>query len=83
MTCQGQVNVTSVWSIAEAGGWSTAMSLIGKCFVTLCFSAIYLYSCELLPTEVRSGGVGFASLCARISGMAAPFIGGPLVSIKF
>jgi OCT family organic cation transporter-like MFS transporter 4/5 len=69
-----------MWDCAGAGNWATGMSLLGKFFATMCFSSVYLYSAELLPTEVRNGGVGFASLCARVSGMAAPFIGGPLVS---
>jgi hypothetical protein len=32
-----------------------------------------------MPTEVRNIGIGTASMCARISGMVAPFVGGPLV----
>lgn len=66
--------------VADMGSWATGMSLLGKSFVTLAFCGIYLYSSELLPTEVRNGGIGFASMFARFSGMIAPFIGGPLVS---
>ena len=43
------------------------------------FSAIYVYSGELYPTEVRTVGMGTSSMCARFSGMAAPYIGGPVV----
>ena len=32
-----------------------------------------------MPTELRNGAIGIASASARISGMIAPFIGGPLV----
>ena len=49
-------------------------------FVTMGFSSIYVFTSELYPTEVRNVGVGVASMCARISGMAAPNVGGPLVS---
>ena len=55
------------------------MSLIGKSCVTLGYVCIYLFTCELMPTEVRNGALGIASVSARVSGMIAPFIGGPLV----
>lgn len=55
------------------------LSVLGKFFVTMAFSGIYVYTAELFPTEVRNFGMGTASFWARISGMSAPFIGGPLV----
>ena len=61
------------------GAGSTAMSVIGKAFITMGFASIYVYTVELFPTEVRSAGMGSGSMCARISGMAAPYIGAPLV----
>ena len=39
--------------------------LIGKLGITSSFAVIYVYTAELLPTIVRSGGVGFMSTVAR------------------
>ena len=58
----------------------TAMALIGKAGATMGFSGIYLYSSELYPTDVRNVGLGTSSVCARVSGMIAPYVGGPMVS---
>jgi len=54
--------------------------MLGKLFISITFSCVYVYSSELFPTEVRSVGVGTASMCARVSSMAAAYVGGPLVS---
>ena len=55
--------------------------MIGKAGATAAFAAIYVYSAEIYPTEVRNIGMGTSSVCARISGMAAPYLGGTLVNI--
>ena len=59
----------------------TVLSMVGKFFVTMAFSGIYLWTSEVMPTEVRNIGMGSCSMFARISGIIAPFIGGPLVSV--
>jgi hypothetical protein len=82
-SCEIFSRVFGPWCVAGFGIWMTAMSLIGKCFVSMCYATVHLFSAELLPTEVRSAGLGFASVCARVSGMAAPFITGPLVLSLF
>ena len=61
----------------------TALALIGKAGATAAFVAVYLYSSELFPTELRNIGLGTASMCARVSGMAAPYVGGPMVSWSY
>ena len=45
----------------------------------MAFTDIYVYTSEVVPTEVRNIGMGTSSVCARISGMAAPYVGGLLV----
>ena len=60
----------------------TAFTMVAKAFVSVGFNGIYVYTSELFPTEVRHVGLGTASMCARVSGMAAPYIGGPLVRRK-
>ena len=58
---------------------ATVMAMLGKASVTVGYSAIYVFSTEIFPTEVRNAGLGSSSTVARISGMIAPFIGGPIV----
>ncbi|ELT95137.1 hypothetical protein CAPTEDRAFT_120455 [Capitella teleta] len=57
---------------------ATAFSVLGKAGAACAFGGIYVYTGELNPTNIRSIAFGAASMCARISGMAAPFVGGPL-----
>lgn len=56
-----------------------SLFLLGKLGITSSFAVIYVYTAELLPTIVRSGGVGFMSTVARFGAMVAPFI--PLLVI--
>ncbi|ELU16565.1 hypothetical protein CAPTEDRAFT_106525 [Capitella teleta] len=60
---------------------ATAFSVLGKAGATCAFACIYVYTGELNPTNIRSIAFGTASMCARMSGMAAPFVGGPLGDI--
>ena len=59
----------------------TVFTIITKFFVSMGFAAIYVYTSELFPTEVRNIGIGLTSTCARVSGMMAPFIGPPLSAV--
>ncbi len=61
-------------------GWpATMLAMVGKGFVTISYNAIYVFSAEIFPTEVRNAAMGMASGCARLSTMAAPFVGAPMV----
>ena len=51
------------------------MAILGKMCITATFAIIYLYSCEIYPTVVRSVGVSSSSVFARIGGGVAPFVG--------
>lgn len=51
-----------------------ALALIGKFTISAAYYQIYIHTAELYPTVIRTIGVGFSSLCARIGGMAAPYI---------
>ena len=55
------------------------MSMVGKLFVVMSFSGIYVYTIEIYPTTMRNLGLASASIIARIGGVIAPFFGGPLV----
>lgn len=51
--------------------------LAGKLGITASFGIIYVYTAELLPTAIRSAGVGAASTTGRFGALLAPFV--PLV----
>ncbi|KAK3778755.1 hypothetical protein RRG08_013026 [Elysia crispata] len=56
--------------------WVTvALSLVGKFGGSAGFVVIYLYTAEIFPTVMRNSGMGLCSLCARIGGILAPYIG--------
>lgn len=50
------------------------LAFIGKSFVSLSFSTVYLYAAELFPTAVRSRSMSLMSLCSRLGGMLAPIV---------
>ena len=58
---------------------TTTFALLGKGTAAMSFTMAYIVSAEVYPTEVRNWGMGTSSVCARISGMAAPYIGDALV----
>lgn len=64
--------------ISNATSSITALSLtfflFGKLWATCAFGTIYLYTSELYPTSLRTKGVGFSSMCSRISSILAPQI---------
>ena len=68
---------------AEYHAATVTFAILGKLFIGVTFNAVYVHASELFPTEVRNVGVGSASMCARISSMAAAYVGGPLVSCRF
>lgn len=52
----------------------TILFLTGKLGVTSAFSTVYVHTAEMLPTVIRSGGVGCASTVARFGALVAPFV---------
>ncbi|XP_023935711.2 organic cation transporter protein-like [Bicyclus anynana] len=46
--------------------------LIGKFFISLVGSSLYLYTCELYPTEYRHTLLGFSSMLGRVGSILAP-----------
>nr|XP_006626391.1 PREDICTED: solute carrier family 22 member 16 [Lepisosteus oculatus] len=49
------------------------LSMTGKFAIAIAFGLIYLYTCELYPTIVRSLAVGSGSMMCRIGSVVAPF----------
>nr|XP_023022775.1 organic cation transporter protein-like [Leptinotarsa decemlineata] len=66
--------VTSNWAVAT-------MFLVGKLGATSASGVIYVYSAEIIPTVIRSGGVGTASAVARIGAILAPYA--PFLSLFY
>ena len=53
---------------------ATWCSFAGKFAISGSFCAIYVFTAELFSTDIRTIGVGFASMLGRIGGVTAPFI---------
>lgn len=51
-----------------------SLFLIGKLGITISFAVLYTYTAEMMPTCLRSCGVGASSTCARFGAMLAPFV---------
>ncbi|XP_039228738.1 organic cation transporter protein isoform X1 [Drosophila yakuba] len=73
------------WIPCPTGGesrhsWSCAnwlvvtLFLVGKLGITSSFAVIYTFTAEMMPTVIRSGGVGVMSTFARFGAMLAPFV---------
>ena len=48
--------------------------ILGKYGIALGFDAIYTWSAELYPTRIRSTGMGFCQVMARIGGTCSPWV---------
>ena len=55
------------------------LAMIGKLAIAGAFQLMYLYICELLPTEVRAQAIGTSNIFSRIGSILAPFITDGLV----
>ncbi|XP_029352357.1 solute carrier family 22 member 16 [Echeneis naucrates] len=49
------------------------LCMIGKFSIAIAFGLIYLYTCELYPTIIRSLAVGSGSMMCRVGSVVAPF----------
>ncbi|XP_061397829.1 organic cation transporter protein [Musca vetustissima] len=63
----GYITQGSTWAIVS-------LFLIGKLGITSSFAVVYAYTAEMMPTVIRSGGVGVMSTFARFGAMLAPFV---------
>uniref|UniRef100_A0A3Q1G1C6 Solute carrier family 22 member 16 n=1 Tax=Acanthochromis polyacanthus TaxID=80966 RepID=A0A3Q1G1C6_9TELE len=58
---------------AKVEALAIALCMIGKFAVAIAFGLIYLYTCELYPTTIRSLAVGSGSMMCRVGSVVAPF----------
>ena len=58
----------------------TVLSIVGKSLSVMAYTAMFISSSEVFPTEVRNAGMGLVMVFGGIANMAASFIGQPLVS---
>lgn len=56
------------------GVWKTGIAMIGKFGISASFSLVYIYAAEVIPTPLRSVGVGVCSTAARVGGILSPLI---------
>ncbi|XP_043642663.1 organic cation transporter protein isoform X2 [Drosophila teissieri] len=70
--CHTGVESRHSWSCAN---WLVVtLFLVGKLGITSSFAVIYTFTAEMMPTVIRSGGVGVMSTFARFGAMLAPFV---------
>ncbi|XP_060079708.1 organic cation transporter protein-like [Ylistrum balloti] len=78
MILSGASNLLTIFTVLLGGKdfepFTIALCCIGKLGSKGAFVAIYIFSSELFPTVVRTGGMGASSCVARIGGMSAPYI---------
>ncbi|CAH2010494.1 unnamed protein product [Acanthoscelides obtectus] len=73
--------VTCTLTIFATGWTVVALFLVGKLGITSAFGVVYVYTAEMLPTIIRSGGVGTASTIARFGALMAPFV--PMLGLYY
>lgn len=50
------------------------VAMVGKFCITISFSVVYTWSAELVPTPLRTSGMGLFSLSSRIGGISTPIV---------
>merc|ERR1712013_44045 len=58
------------------------LGMMGKFFITTCYSCIYLRSAETFPTKNRAKGIGLMQVFEMTGGACAPFVVMKLASIN-
>jgi putative MFS transporter len=74
--CSYLFAVAATPPLIVAGGMLLSFSLLGA------WGALYAYTPELYPTDVRATGMGWVSAMARAAGVLAPFVGGRLLQVS-
>lgn len=75
------VTVAFIPSTGTARIIRVLLGILGKCFITISFSAIYTWSLEIYPTDIRAQGMGFLQIASRIGAASSPWIAKGLKSL--
>ncbi|MFC4550873.1 MULTISPECIES: MFS transporter [Halorussus] len=74
----------SLFGAGLSGFWPFFVGLLAASFFTLgAWGAIYAYTPELFPTEVRGTGNGFAGGVGKIGAVIGPILAGALVEVGY
>ncbi|WP_276279566.1 MFS transporter [Halorussus caseinilyticus] len=74
----------SLFGAGFSGFWPFLGGLLAASFFTLgAWGAIYAYTPELFPTEVRATGNGFAGGVGKIGAVVGPILAGALVEVGY
>ncbi|WP_115865257.1 MFS transporter [Halorussus litoreus] len=74
----------SLFGAGFSGFWPFFAGLLAASFFTLgAWGAIYAYTPELFPTEVRATGNGFAGGVGKIGAVLGPILAGALVEVGY
>ncbi|XP_045138277.1 solute carrier family 22 member 8-like [Portunus trituberculatus] len=69
------VVILAVAFIPSDNRWMVmALALTGRMCISAAYQVLYLYSVELLPTEVRLQALGSATIVSRLGSMISPFV---------
>ncbi|GFO12340.1 organic cation transporter protein [Plakobranchus ocellatus] len=58
----------------DASWINMVLSNLGKFFITSSFALVWIYTPEVLPTQLRQSGLGVCSFTGRVGGMISPYI---------
>jgi len=72
---------TFLFAVASGFGWVLASAILMSFFSLGAWAALYAWTPELYPTEIRTTGMGWASGMARLAGIFAPILGGFLFGL--
>ena len=62
---------------------SVAFLFVVRALITGSFQVVYLYTAEVLPTNIRAVGMGACSVFARVGAMTTPFVAQMLIHESF
>jgi putative MFS transporter len=72
---------TYLFAVTTGLGWILGAAILMSFFSLGAWAALYAYTPELYPTEIRTTGMGWASGMARIAGALSPTVGGLLIGV--
>ena len=59
------------------------VGVVGKFWLNIAYSTIYVWSMELYPTKLRANGIAVVQIAARIGSAVAPFVAKGLSTVHY